>query len=396
MGILYFIGGCFVFLWLCLPSPAHCQVTVSPVSVLPQQSIKNGTVTLTCLATGFDPDVHMFTWKRNVNSSFSGVVADERISFSPVDEETLKLYSQNLTITNLTSTDAGSYLCVIIEKYNGNIITNGEGRLTVNSTEEFPVCFPDGPAVVNEGDILTCITVIGERTPVVSDTDDPTQRKDWVETPLAANESGSRLQKSVRASDDGVTFFCFSITPENKNWTSLICKIGPLTVIPSPTTKQPQTLPTGELALPIVVIIGLAVCAFLLLLLRILLIHTICCRYKPKSYLLNFGVFFSGTIRRRQSREPNQTEVELDRQIPDGSDEPYPAQDDQIGFSSDDGGDPDVLPIVKIEPNFYVPAQTNPGTSFQRETDPEADAYWNEVLKQQLADAVSDYSDYSD
>ncbi|XP_071805957.1 uncharacterized protein [Asterias amurensis] len=402
MGILHLIVSCFVIFLLCLPSPGHCEVTVSRVSVYPQQPFTNGTVTLTCLATGFDPDVHMFTWQHYVSPSYSEVMEDDRISVSPVDldKETSTLHSQNLTITTLTSTDAGSYLCVIIRKDNKTVITNREGRLTVNSTEEFPVCFPDGPAVVNEGDILTCSTVIDERTPLVSDTNSTVERPDWEEinSTQAGNEPGSRLQKSVKVSDEGVTFFCFSITPENQNWTSLSCKIGPLTVIPAPTTpKQPLIQPTGEPALPTAVLIVIVVGAFLLLMLLLLLfllIHTICCRYKPKKYLLNFGGFFSGTIRRRQSsKRLKQTDVELDRQTPDGSDEPNPAEDDR--FSSEDGADRDVLPIVEIEPNIYED-QGNPGTSFQREDEPEVGGYWDADLKQQLAEAVGEGDFYSD
>lgn len=161
------------------------------------------------------------------------------MSFSPPNliNEIVKLYSQSLTITNLTKSDEGLYLCVTIWKGSGTIITNGQVGFTVNSTEEFPVCFTDAPAVVNEGDTLTCSTVIDERTPVVSDTNSPVERPDWeLNTTQAGNEPGSRLQKSVQVSDDGVTFFCFSIRLENTNWTSLSCKIGPLTVIPYPTT----------------------------------------------------------------------------------------------------------------------------------------------------------------
>ncbi|XP_071805950.1 uncharacterized protein [Asterias amurensis] len=267
MGVIYTVGGCLVFFWLCLPSPGHCEVTVSRVSVYPQQSLTNGTVTLTCLATGFDPDVHMFTWQHYVSPSYSEVMEDARISVSPVDmdKETSTLYSQNLTITKLTSSDVGSYLCVIIWKDNKTVITHGEWRLTVNSTEEFPVCFPDGPAVVNEGDILTCRTVIHERTPVVSDTNSPVVRTDWVKTPLAVNDSGSRLQKSVKVADDGVTFFCFSATPKNQNWTSLSCKIGPLTIIPYPTTKiTPPTVFTDEPGLSVGVITGITIPLILL------------------------------------------------------------------------------------------------------------------------------------
>ncbi|XP_071805952.1 uncharacterized protein [Asterias amurensis] len=266
MGVIYTVGGCLVFFWLCLLFSGHCEVTVSRVSVYPQQSFTNGTVTLNCLATGFDPDVHMFTWHHYVSSSWSKVMEDARITVSPVDldKDTSTLYSQNLTITRLTSSDAGSYLCVIVREDTGDIITNGEGRLTVNSTEEFPVCFPDGPAVVNEGDILTCSTVIDERTPVVSDTNSPVVRPDWVKTPPAVNDSGSRLQKSVQVSDDGVTFLCFSITQENPN-SALSCRIGPLTVIPYPTT--PITTPiisTDEPGLSVRVITGITIPSILL------------------------------------------------------------------------------------------------------------------------------------
>ena len=388
MGIISIIAGCFVFFWLCLlPSPSECQVSQVTVSSFPVQPVENGNVTLTCSAAGFDPNAHMFTWQRFYNSSFVNVTQDDRMSFSPPNlvNEIVKLYSQSLTITNLTKSDEGLYLCVIIARGSGTIITNGQVGFTVNSTEEFPVCFTDGPAVVNEGDILTCSTVIDERTPVVSDTNSPVERPDWeLNTTQAGNEPGSRLQKSVQVSDDGVTFFCFSIRLENSNWTSLSCKIGPLTVIPSP--KQP---------LPLAVTIGIAGGAGLLLLI-ILIIICCCCCCREKSYLLNFDGFFGSTIRRRTSRHPNQAEVELDRQNPDGSDEPSPmAQDAQVRFSFDDGANPDVPPIVKIEPNIYE-ERRNPGTSSQRETDPEEDAYWNENLKQQLADAVDEDDDYSD
>ncbi|XP_071805958.1 uncharacterized protein [Asterias amurensis] len=398
MGIISIIRGCFVFFWLCLPSPSECQVSQPTVSSFPVQPVENGNVTLTCSAAGFDPNAHMFTWLRSYNSSYVNVIPDHRMSFSPDNliDEVVKLYSQSLTITNLTKSDEGLFLCVIVANNTaGTILTNGQGRLTVNSTEEFPVCFPDGPAVVNEGDILTCSTVIDERTPVVSDTKEPVERPDWkINSTQAGNESRSRLQKSVQVSDDGVTFFCFSITPENQNWTSLSCKIGPLTVTRSPTTKQPLIQPTGQPALPLAVIIGIAVGAGLLLV--IILIIIICCCCREESYLLNFDGFFGSTIRKRTSRHPNQAEVELDRQNPDGSDEPSPmAQDGQVRFSFDDGADHDVLPIVKIEPNIYE-ERRNPGTSSQRETDPEEDAYWNENLKQQLADAVDEDDDFSD
>ena len=182
------------------------------------------------------------------------------MSLSPPNliNEIVKLYSQSFTITNLTKSDQGLYLCVIIAKGSGTIITNGQVGFTVNSTEEFPVCLPDGPAVVNEGDILTCSTVIDERTPVVSDTNSPVDRPDWkINTTQAGNETGSRLQKSVQGSDDGVTFFCFSITQENQNWTSLSCQIGPLTVIPYPTTPGHSVGVIIGIAIPLILLVGL-------------------------------------------------------------------------------------------------------------------------------------------
>ncbi|XP_071805565.1 uncharacterized protein [Asterias amurensis] len=268
MGIISIISGCFVFFWLCLPSPSECQVSQPTVSSFPVQPVENGNVTLTCSAAGFDPNAHMFTWLRSYNSSYVNVIPDHRMSFSPDNliNEMVKLYSQSLTITNLTKSDEGLYLCVIVANNTaGTILTNGQGRLTVNSTEEFPVCFPNGPAVVNEGNILTCSTVIDERTPVVSDTKEPVERPDWVKTPPAVNDSGSRLQKSVKVADDGVTFFCFSATPENQNWTSLSCKIGPLTIIPYPTTKiTPSTVFTDEPGLAVGVITGITIPLILL------------------------------------------------------------------------------------------------------------------------------------
>ncbi|XP_071805757.1 uncharacterized protein [Asterias amurensis] len=261
MGIISIISGCFVFFWLCLPSPSECQVSQVTVSSFPVQPVENGNVTLTCSAAGFDPNAHMFTWLRSYNSSCVNVIPDHRMSFSPDNliNEIVKLYSQSLTITNLIKSDEGLYLCVIIANDTaGTLLTNGGGRLTVNSTEEFPVCFTDGPAVVNEGDILTCSTVINERTPVVSDTNSPVERPDWeINSTQAGNELGLRLQKSVQVSDDGVTFFCFSITPENQNWTSLSCKIGPLTVIPYPTTPGHSVGVIIGIAIPLILLVGL-------------------------------------------------------------------------------------------------------------------------------------------
>ncbi|XP_033641863.1 uncharacterized protein LOC117302162 [Asterias rubens] len=259
MGILCYRGCCLVFLWLCLPSPSQCQVSQVTISSFPVQPVENGNVTLTCNAAGFDPNAHMFTWQRFYKSSYVNVTQDDRMSFSPPNlvNEIVKLYSQSLTMTNLTQSDEGLYLCVIIARGSGTIITNGQVGFTVNSTEEFPVCFTDGPAVVNEGDILTCSTVIDERTPVVSDTNSPVERPDWeLNTTQAGNEPGSRLQKSVQVLDDGVTFLCFSIRPENANWTSLSCKIGPLTVIPYPTTPITTPIITG-ITICLILLVGL-------------------------------------------------------------------------------------------------------------------------------------------
>ncbi|XP_071805953.1 uncharacterized protein [Asterias amurensis] len=268
MGILGIIGCCFVCFWVCLPSLSNCHVTLNSTDSFPSQPVKNGNVTLTCNATGFDPNAHMFTWQRLYNSSFDNVIQDDRRSFSPphLISEIVRLYSQSLTITNLTKSDEGFYLPVIIEKDTGTIITNGQVYFTVNSTEEFPVCFPDGPAVLNEGDILTCSTVIDERTPMFRDIESDEERTDWVKTLPAVNDSGSQLQKIVKGSDDGVEFVCISFKPENKNWTSLSCKIGPLTVISYPTTTPapPPAVSTDEPGLDIGVIIGITIPLILL------------------------------------------------------------------------------------------------------------------------------------
>ncbi len=286
MGNIHLIGS-FVFLWLCLPSPSHCQVTLFEVEKFPAEPVENGNVTLTCMATGFEPNAHLFSWKRFYNLTYIiNVTLNERSSVSPPNliADLVKLYSQSLTITNLTKSDEGSYLCEIITKDNENIIVNGQVGFTVNATEDFPVCFPDGPAVVNEGDILTCRTVIDERTPVVSDTSSRTKRTEWVETPLAVNDSGSRLQKSVKVSDDGVTFFCFSIAPEIKNWTSLSCKIGPLTVIP--TRKPPTYLPdsTAKSSLFVGLITGITICVILFVgLVTIVVLYSIYRRKRTSS-----------------------------------------------------------------------------------------------------------------
>ena len=248
---------CFVFLWLYLSVPVCCEINVFEVQVSPNQSREDDNATLRCQATGFDPTLHEFIWQIFVNATWVNVIANDRIFISlpyPIPE-LATLYYQTLTISQLKKSDERLYLCVVFEKGSEKILGNGQGYLRVNSTEEFPVCFPDGMAEVKEGDKLSCRTVIDARTPVVRDTSKPVESLDWVNTSIAEGASGSELQKNMTLQDDGIKFFCFSIRSENTNWTSLSCTIGPLTVIPliNPTTSPPP------LVLSIAAIIGIVV-----------------------------------------------------------------------------------------------------------------------------------------
>ena len=243
------------------PLLADAAVPTVSLSIVPESTPEpreGDMVILRCDIVGYSEAYHTVRWTRFYKGSVSETViasngalhksVDHRLFISRIhllvqkhSEEVAQItsaYVQRLVINPVQERDESVYRCQLISNNNTDstadsktkTVAYGEAFLTVYLPELFPVCFPNGPAPLVEGDTVFCGTLAKDRYPVVNQRGAITVADDtWTMGLRRDGGAGSEMKKSVTVDDVGLTFDCWSIPTNAEHGNPFTCVIGPLT-----------------------------------------------------------------------------------------------------------------------------------------------------------------------
>ncbi|XP_038062079.1 uncharacterized protein LOC119732582 [Patiria miniata] len=246
--------------FLCLNALVMVAVaqTVSAWIVEPRSNgaIKEGDVVhMTCVArylykyhtlewvTG-SPPYHTLRWGR------ASITTDPRFVFETTERPTSRLLViQDFTITNVKREDSGEYVCNV-KNINTDPGDNIEASASINlsvlyfPSQNFPICFPDGPITLTPGPELTmrCTSEAGNPQ-IAMDISQECPSSDYAWTTSNMNGTISMsLDLAGNSSNNGIAFVC-SISSLAFPDLRRSCTIGHISV---EAVTEPVTEPTTD------------------------------------------------------------------------------------------------------------------------------------------------------
>ncbi|XP_071805853.1 uncharacterized protein [Asterias amurensis] len=332
-----------MLLWVCGLALVCSQDTTGPTATIKIFSEytamprEGDSVTLDCEISSIESTDDVLWSRRSslydpptfiVNKNGLTAHADNRFFISPLQvvNITAALYSHKITIAPVQQSDQGYYQCFVLRN-SATIAISTEIQSFVYHLDDFPVCFPDGPATVTIGSSLLCKTLSDTMIPTVFENGMPTT-DGWVTSPRqVGGNPGQELTRTVTYSENDKTFHCFSTAVVTCTGTVLNCSIGPLTVFSESTNLPSTPKPTSELTdtTPITVQPSASKCqnfssciAVLIVSIVINLIFLIllflCCRYDPRRWQQLQGKLSQSSSHRQETDRQNN--LDLDYEVP--------------------------------------------------------------------------------
>ena len=172
--------------------------------------------------------IHLLVQKHSEDVTAVTSAYVQRLVINPVQESDESVYRCQLINTNATENPQDG----VVSK----TVAYGEALLTVYLPELFPVCFPNGPSPLVEGDNIYCGTLTRDRFPVINQRGAITVNAETWQMGLRRDGgAGSEMKKTVTINDVGLTYDCWSIpTDAELGDKPFTCEIGPLTASTAP------------------------------------------------------------------------------------------------------------------------------------------------------------------